>query len=106
MDATYKTNGYNMPLFEIVGVMSTEKTFGVGFAFLIFPSSAALAYHYHIIKNVTTRFKTYCKIKYGENVKHSDVVKSVMDCFEDLLDSPTEEEYDEPVLKFRRVCEM
>ncbi|CAJ2644352.1 unnamed protein product [Trifolium pratense] len=34
MDATYKTNGYNMPLFEIVGVMSTEKTFGVGFAFL------------------------------------------------------------------------
>jgi hypothetical protein len=30
---TYKTNKYGMLLFEIVGVTSTEKTFGVVFAF-------------------------------------------------------------------------
>ncbi|CAJ2651984.1 unnamed protein product, partial [Trifolium pratense] len=34
MDSTYKTNRYKMPLFEIVGCTSTNKTFGLGFAFL------------------------------------------------------------------------
>jgi hypothetical protein len=34
MDSTYKTNRYKMPLFEIVGVTSTELSFNVGFAFL------------------------------------------------------------------------
>jgi alpha-glucosidase len=29
MDSTYKTNCYNMPLFEMVGVTSTDKTFNV-----------------------------------------------------------------------------
>ncbi|XP_058726499.1 uncharacterized protein LOC131597852 [Vicia villosa] len=34
IDSTYKTNKYRVPLLEIVGVTSTEKTFSVGFAFL------------------------------------------------------------------------
>ncbi|GAU37262.1 hypothetical protein TSUD_319160 [Trifolium subterraneum] len=34
MDSTYKTNKYKMPLFEIVGVTSTEDSFNVGFAFI------------------------------------------------------------------------
>ncbi|XP_073223377.1 protein FAR-RED IMPAIRED RESPONSE 1-like [Cicer arietinum] len=34
MDSTYKTNKYRMPLLEIVGMTSTEKTFVVGFAYL------------------------------------------------------------------------
>ncbi|GAU48660.1 hypothetical protein TSUD_189150 [Trifolium subterraneum] len=34
MDSTYKTNKYNMPLFEIVGFTSTERTYNVGFAWL------------------------------------------------------------------------
>ncbi|GAU33210.1 hypothetical protein TSUD_144710 [Trifolium subterraneum] len=34
MDLTYKTNKYNMPLFEIVGFTSTERTYNVGFAWL------------------------------------------------------------------------
>jgi hypothetical protein len=29
MDSMYKTNRYNMPLFEMVGVTSTDKTFNV-----------------------------------------------------------------------------
>ncbi|XP_058775076.1 uncharacterized protein LOC131649327 [Vicia villosa] len=32
--STYKTNKYRLPLLEIVGVTSTEKTFSVGFTFL------------------------------------------------------------------------
>jgi hypothetical protein len=34
MDSTYKTNKYKMPLFDIVGVTSTEDSFNVGFAFI------------------------------------------------------------------------
>jgi hypothetical protein len=34
MDSTYKTNWYKIPLFEIVGVTSTELDFNVGFAFI------------------------------------------------------------------------
>ncbi|GAU10461.1 hypothetical protein TSUD_424150, partial [Trifolium subterraneum] len=34
MDSTYKTNKYNMPLFEIVGFTSTVRTYNVGFAWL------------------------------------------------------------------------
>ncbi|KAI5439944.1 hypothetical protein KIW84_025343 [Lathyrus oleraceus] len=34
MDNTYKTNKYRQPLFEIVGMTSTELTFAVGFAYM------------------------------------------------------------------------
>ncbi|CAK8570687.1 unnamed protein product [Lathyrus sativus] len=34
LDSTYKTNKYRLPLFEMIGVTSTEKTYYVGFAFL------------------------------------------------------------------------
>ena len=34
MDSTYKTNKYRQPLFEIVGMTSTELTFAVAFAYM------------------------------------------------------------------------
>ncbi|XP_050913303.1 protein FAR-RED ELONGATED HYPOCOTYL 3 [Lathyrus oleraceus] len=34
MDNTYKTNKYRQPLFEIVGITSTELTFAVAFAYM------------------------------------------------------------------------
>ncbi|KAI5415612.1 hypothetical protein KIW84_040870 [Lathyrus oleraceus] len=34
MDNTYKTNKYRQPLFEIVGMTSTELTFAVAFAYM------------------------------------------------------------------------
>lgn len=34
MDATYKTNKYNMPLLEIVGVTSTNSTFSIAFVLM------------------------------------------------------------------------
>ena len=34
MDSTYKTNMYKMPMFEIVGVTSTDLTYFVGFGFV------------------------------------------------------------------------
>ncbi|CAK8543126.1 unnamed protein product [Lathyrus sativus] len=34
LDSTYKTNSYRLPLFEMVSVTSTEKTYAIGFAFL------------------------------------------------------------------------
>ena len=35
IDSTYKTNIYNMPLVEIVGVTSTGKTFSLAYAFIV-----------------------------------------------------------------------
>ncbi|CAK8544191.1 unnamed protein product [Lathyrus sativus] len=34
MDNTYKTNKYRQPLFEIVGMTSTELTFAIAFAYI------------------------------------------------------------------------
>ncbi|CAK8567047.1 unnamed protein product [Lathyrus sativus] len=34
LDTTYKINKYRLPLFEIIGVTSTNKTYSVGFALL------------------------------------------------------------------------
>lgn len=34
VDCTYKTNRYKMPLFELVGVTSTNQTFNIGFVFM------------------------------------------------------------------------
>ena len=34
IDATYKTNQYNMPFVQIVGVTSTNKTFSIAFTFM------------------------------------------------------------------------
>jgi len=34
IDATYKTNRYNMPMVDIVGVTTLNKTFFVGFGFI------------------------------------------------------------------------
>jgi len=34
MDSTYKTNMYKMPMFEVVGVTSTDLTYSVGFGFV------------------------------------------------------------------------
>ena len=34
LDCTYKTNKYNMPLLDIVGVDACKKTFSIAFAFM------------------------------------------------------------------------
>ena len=34
VDSTYKTNMYKMPMFEVVGVTSTDLTYSVGFGFV------------------------------------------------------------------------
>ena len=34
IDSTYKTNKYRLPFLEIVGVISTNKSFLIGFGFL------------------------------------------------------------------------
>lgn len=147
MDSTYKTNRYNMPLFEMVGVTSTDKTFNVAFAFLsnekednfrwavqecqkllqskelgpkvvvtdrdtaltnvvaeVFPNATALVCRFHVFKNVTSKCKIYCKVKAGENERHSDVVKTVTNAFHDLLESPTIEIYNERLVEFRELC--
>jgi hypothetical protein len=144
MDSTYKTNRYNMPLFEMVGVTSTDKTFNIAFlsnekddnftwalqecqklvrgkemgpnvvvndrdpalmnAVDVVFLDAPLVCCYHVVKNVTEKCKQDCEVRDAEKVKHSDVVKSMTDAFEDLLNSLTKERYAQTVVEFRELC--
>jgi len=151
MNSTYKTNRYKMPLFEIVGLTSTEMTYNAKFAFLtrekednftwalqecanllkckkqmpkvivtdrdtglmnvvanIFPKSTALVCEFHILKNVRARCIVNCKVKdsKGKHVKSSDLVNTIMNAWEVIVSSPSEELYADAVLQFRKVCEQ
>jgi alpha-glucosidase len=76
----------------------------------VFPNSVALVCSYHVKKNVKAKCKRLCQIKDGEikdgkKVKQTDVWDTVMDYFENVLDSPIEEQYVDAILEFRRVCQ-
>jgi hypothetical protein len=94
---------------ERVGVTSTEKTFNVAFAFISNEKKNNFTWILQecqrlLRSKVTPRCKWDCKTKDGEDVKHSDVVKSMMSSFEDVLDSPTKEHYAKAVVEFRKLC--
>jgi len=140
-----------MPLFEVVGLTSTEMTYTAGFAFLtrekednftwalqecanllkckkqtlkvivtdrdtglmnvvanIFPKSTALVCEFHILKNVRARCILDCKVKdsKGKHVKSSDLVNTIMNAWEVIVSSSSEELYADAVLQFRKVCEQ
>eukprot|EP00268_Persea_americana_P034804 TRINITY_DN3440_c2_g1_i6.p1 TRINITY_DN3440_c2_g1~~TRINITY_DN3440_c2_g1_i6.p1 ORF type:complete len:952 (-),score=86.58 TRINITY_DN3440_c2_g1_i6:87-2942(-) len=52
MDGTYKANRYRMPLLEIIGVTSTEKTFSVCFAYLQYEREDNYAWALGILRSV------------------------------------------------------
>jgi hypothetical protein len=147
MDSTYKTNKYKMPLFEIVGFTSTQRTFNVGFAWLsnereenfvwalqqcrsllrsedkmpkviltdrdqalvnvvpqVFPTSASMVCRWHVEKNVSSKMKDLVFVKSGEGVRQSEVWNKITNAFRDLLDSPTEKDYIDSVMEFRKLC--
>nr|KAJ0210928.1 hypothetical protein LSAT_V11C400197040 [Lactuca sativa] len=52
IDTTYKTNKYNKPLVEIVGVTSTRKTFSVGFAFIHREKEANYTWVLNCVKSI------------------------------------------------------
>jgi hypothetical protein len=43
-------------------------------------------------------------VKSGEGVRQSEVWDNIMNAFRDLLDSPTEKDYIDYVMKFRKLC--
>ncbi|WJX72087.1 hypothetical protein P8452_56003 [Trifolium repens] len=147
MDSTYKTIKYKMPLFEIVGFTSTQRTFNVGFAWLsnereenfvwalqqcrsllrsedkmpkviltdrdqalvnavpqVFPTSASMVCRWHVEKNVSSKMKDLVLVKSGEGVRQSAVWNNITNAFRDLLDSPTEKDYIDNVMEFRKLC--
>ncbi|PNX77898.1 protein FAR1-related sequence 5-like [Trifolium pratense] len=147
MDSTYKTNRYGMPLFEMVGVSSTNKTFNVAFAFIsnekeenftwaiqqcqsllrsegigpkvtvtdrdsafmnvveaVFPDASPLVCRFHVLKNVTSKCNSFCKTRDDDEMRHLDVVDSVVNSFEVVLDSQTKESYVQAVVEFPQVC--
>ncbi|KAL6503348.1 hypothetical protein OROGR_025271 [Orobanche gracilis] len=70
----------------------------------VFPTSAAMVCRFHVTKNVTSRMKEVVKIKNEEDVKQSDVWDNITNAFHDLVESPTETDYVEDVMEFRKIC--
>jgi hypothetical protein len=54
LDYTYKTNKFNMPLLNVVGITSTYATFNVGFAFLHSENEEAYAWVLEQFSEVVT----------------------------------------------------
>lgn len=54
MDATYKTNRYNMPLLNIVGITSTYSTFNVAFFFLKEETTTEYSWALQVLKKFVT----------------------------------------------------
>ncbi|MFS8001977.1 putative transcription factor FAR family [Helianthus anomalus] len=52
MDATYKTNKYNIPFLEIIGVTSTSKTFSIAFAFMHKETKDIYVWVLHCLKSI------------------------------------------------------
>ncbi|KAI3516123.1 hypothetical protein L1887_15033 [Cichorium endivia] len=52
IDATYKTNKYNKPFVQIVGVTSTQKTFSIGFVFMHREKEANYAWALNCLKSI------------------------------------------------------
>jgi len=52
MDSTYKTNTYQMSLFEIVGCTSTKMTYSVGFSFLFLDQEDHFTWELKMVKGL------------------------------------------------------
>jgi len=54
MDSTYKTNMYKMPMFEIVGVTSTDLTYSVGFGFVTYEKEENFVWVLQMMRKLLT----------------------------------------------------
>ena len=72
-----------------------------------FPTSSALVCEFHILKNVRAKCILDCRVKdsKGKHVNSSDLVNTIMNAWEVIVNSPSEELYADAVLQFKKVCE-
>ncbi|PNX59023.1 protein FAR1-related sequence 5-like, partial [Trifolium pratense] len=71
----------------------------------VFPDTVTLVCRFHVAKNVRSKAAELVKLGDGEKVKASEMRETVCLAFTDVLDSSTEDEYAENVLKFRKLRE-
>jgi DNA-directed RNA polymerase subunit L len=149
MDSTYKIM-YKTPMFEIVGVTSTDLTYSVGVGFVthekeenfvwvlqmmlkllkskinmpkvvvidrdttlmnvvatVLPESKAILCYFYVGKNVKAKCITDCRYVLGKKdrkeVKHGDVVKTIMRAWDVIVESPTQELYASALVEFQNV---
>ncbi|XP_057424437.1 protein FAR1-RELATED SEQUENCE 5-like [Lotus japonicus] len=123
MDCTYKTNRYQIPLLEMVGLTSTGLTFSIAFCYIVrefaddarlpqvivtdrdlallsavkqcLPNCTNLLCRFHINKNVEAK----CKVLIGTD----DFALSVMENWKCLIYAETVEQFDE---EWKEMCVM
>ncbi|KAI5439307.1 hypothetical protein KIW84_024907 [Lathyrus oleraceus] len=92
MDSTYKTNKYRQPLFEIVGMTSTELTFAVGFAYM---SKQRIFAGFHINKNVGAKCKQHVV---------NDLQKTIDTLWMEVVWASDEVEYGQRLHQLEQAC--
>jgi len=74
----------------------------------VLPESYAMNCHFHVRKNVKARCILDCRYplgkKIGKEVKHGDVVKKIMRAWKVIVESPTQELYENALVEFQDVC--
>ena len=70
----------------------------------VFPKATTLLCEYHIGKNVRARCKTDCKVKEGSNIKPMEVVNAIIDVWEPIVFSQTEQEYMDNCMRLKTAC--
>jgi len=62
MDSTYKTNMYKMPMFEVVGVTSSDLTYSVGFGFVTHEKEENFVWVLKMLRKLFTSKKNMPKV--------------------------------------------
>jgi len=129
LDFTYKINKYCVLLLTFGGVTSTELTFSVPFVHMMFEKEynvvinyqdntlmnivdivflkdTTMLCEYYIAKNVIAKCKTYSKVKDfkdndGKKMKFIDIVKTVMDAWEAIVNFDTNQEFVDKCNRFK-----
>ncbi|XP_058746508.1 uncharacterized protein LOC131619430 [Vicia villosa] len=102
LDSTYMINKYRLPLFEMVDVTSTEKTFSVAFAFLECEKEDNFRWALEVKLAVGAK---QVETESGKPVKPGVIVDQIMDAWARIESSSTKELYADTVLQFQKICE-
>ncbi|KAL5180770.1 hypothetical protein HKD37_01G001837 [Glycine soja] len=102
-DSTYKTNRYRMSLLDIVGVTPTRMTFSAAFAYLLGSTTILRFFSSDMMHSLKLLYQ------FVVSISHSLVGKKnawdyVMEAWGSLVDCPSEQEFDDFLMKFEIVC--
>ncbi|AES98797.2 hypothetical protein MTR_5g072950 [Medicago truncatula] len=112
MGSIYKTNKYRLPLLEFVSNTYIEYMFSIGFGYMMYEKEDNVTWSHdrcrELLHSKDISPNTDCKVKDlkgkdGKEIKLSEVVKTVMVAWEDIVNFDTEQAYVDNCNRFKVV---